>query len=831
MIRSIKELAYRFFKANKFIAFSSVLSVMLSISLIITMAVFAGNAQQSLENEVKKMFGDMDLSVGYNPEQNKIIDQSFLHHISSQESIQHYSRVLITRFKVDQLNADVYTVGAESDSLAKSRYQFSQDLASDEVIMNEGLAEALGVQVGDSTLIENKPYMVKEVITDLEAAGLTIDKIILSRSTVQQLIYEKTGVNNEATYLLIKAKKDTDIIGLANQIRQIDPDLRIDVAEENEFLNNNLQSLKVFMIVLSVLVLIVTSLLIISNFEAFLYKYKNQFAIMRSVGATTDQIFKVVWIQSSVINLAGAGLGLLLALISHQFFQKGLERLFSFKGTVMDFHYMNAIVAMLISVSIIQIFMLIPSYRSAKVLPLKIMQDNEQNDFSHKRLRTGFGKGLLYSGIFLIIIGIISDSGGSQALTFLLAALLLVFGMFKLFPVYLSPILIRLLPVMKILLGKVSYVAVKNLIPQVRKNTFVVLTISTMMIIAVFGSALFMAIQTNDERYLKEQYVTPIVVKSRLYHDSTINPYELQATIKDMASVQGASTLSTFSSAYLNQGNKFTSISYGLADLKEMEKQGLFPLLPDQVDNIIIVTRGFAEKYKLKVGDHIELGLYSEPAQKVLPTGTVLVSNIAEELPGSGSSIGGYMDWQNTTYSNRFTAFNRVFIDTNDVQSTLNQLQSLKRQYPELQVNSYDQSMEMSKQMFYQRWSIFIIVIIVMLLSVILGVFNTLINNIHSKRKEFAILRAMSVDKKGIIQVILTQVVLYILIGLILGVVAGMLLTYVLSLMDTGTVYFDFTFISIIAAVMLGIAFLIFTPFASSIGLRNISTELTQDNK
>ena len=86
--------------------------------------------------------------------------------------------------------------------------------------------------------------------------------------------------------------------------------------------------------------------------------------------------------------------------------------------------------------------------------------------------------------------------------------------------------------------------------------------------------------------------------------------------------------------------------------------------------------------------------------------------------------------------------------------------------------------------MFQQRWFIFIVVIVVILFSVTLGVCNTLINNIQSKRKEFAILRAITVKKKGIVQIILTQVNLYVLIGIVLGVVIGILLTYMVSVID-----------------------------------------------
>lgn len=43
--------------------------------------------------------------------------------------------------------------------------------------------------------------------------------------------------------------------------------------------------------------------------------------------------------------------------------------------------------------------------------------------------------------------------------------------------------------------GRNTFVAIKNVIPQVRKNTFVILMISTMMVIVVFGSTIFKTMQ------------------------------------------------------------------------------------------------------------------------------------------------------------------------------------------------------------------------------------------------------------------------------------------------------------------------------------------------
>lgn len=825
-MRSIKGLALRFFKANKFIAFSSIIGVMLSISLIITMGVFAINAEQSLENEFKKVYGDMDLSVGYNLGQNKIIDKKLFHQITADESIDQYSGVLVTKFTVNQLNADIYTVGVENDALVKSKYHFNEDLNANEVILNKALAEALNVQIGDSILIENKPFIVKEVLSDSNAAGLIPDMLILSRATVQEITYEKTGVNNEATYILIKAADNTDIMPLTNEIRAIDSELRIDVAEENEFLQTNLESLNIFMIILSFLLLIVTSLLIISNFEVFLYKYKNQFAIMRSIGATSKQMFKVILIQGSLINVIGAILGLILAIISNQFLLEWFEKLFAFEISVTDFNYKIAIIVMLISMIIIEIFMLFPSYKSAKVLPFKIMRENEQTDFLNKKVSKCSGKILIFSSIFLILLGVAQNSVG----ILLIAALLLVLAIFRFFPIYLSPILTRILPVIRYIFGNPSYVAIKNLIPQVRKNTFVVLMISTMMIIAVFGSAFLKTLEKNDEQYLQVQYPTNIVVESRVVRSSTIDPFELQASIKDISSVEGVSTLSTANSAELKRGDRYISLNYALADLKEMERQGLLTSIPENVDNIVILTRDYADKYQLEVGDKLELGLYSDEEQRVVSTGTVVVSNIVEKLPGS--YFDAYMDWQNITYRTESTRLNKAFVSSDDPTTTLQELEKVKTKYPaQLQINSYEQSLEKSKEMFYQRWAIFIAFIIVMLLSVMVGVFNTLINNIHSKRKEFAVLRTISVDRKGIVKIILTQIILYILIGLIFGIVSGILLTYVLVLIDPTIVSFDFRFILIISLIMINMAFLIFTPFAYKLGGKKIILELTQDNK
>ncbi|MHC8523803.1 ABC transporter permease [Rossellomorea sp. H39__3] len=175
--------------------------------------------------------------------------------------------------------------------------------------------------VGDDLTVEGKTFSLIETFKDNTGTGVVPDILILSHDDVKRFM----GGDIEATYVLVKTAAGTNNLGLATQIKGFDEGLRVELAEENPYLTANLSSLSIFIYVLSFFVLIVTSLLIISNFETFLYKYKQQFAIMRSIGATARQLFGIILVQSSVITATGAFIGVGLAYISQHYVQGFLQ--------------------------------------------------------------------------------------------------------------------------------------------------------------------------------------------------------------------------------------------------------------------------------------------------------------------------------------------------------------------------------------------------------------------------------------------------------------------------------------------------------------------------
>ncbi|BBI34890.1 FtsX-like permease family protein [Cohnella abietis] len=819
MIISMRGLALRFFQANKIIASSCILTVMLAVSLIITMTSFSSYVKQISVNELHRIYGDMDLSIQYESTTIQGMDDSFVHQITSLAGVQQVSAIMETQLSVNGLGIAVDAVGVDNDDLAKSKYHFQRDIIDHEAMMNQSLAESLGVGVGDRIQAENSTYLVSEVLDDQDRLGKNI--LILPRAEVKQIVQERTNANNEATLLLLKVDNNYDSLNLAASIRKLDSNLRVEIPQEDEIVTKNQRGFQGFTVVLSVLVVIVSILLLISNFELLLYKNKNQLAILRSIGASTKQIVSIAWYQCGIITVVGAGLGFLLSWVIHHYAYQELGKLFSFKSDTSAFQYTSALVTTCICVVTVILGMLLPSIRNIRVLPLKVVRSNEENNFVHKNAQRGLIYFVLIGGVFLLIIGgYVIES----PLFILISSLMIVIGLMSLLPIYLSYVFSKLASLLKLLFGPESYVAVRNLIPQVKRNTFVILTISAMVIITVFGSTILQTGRAGGDNYVRDQFDTPIVITGRTGYISDINHSELKSIISRLPTVQGVSI--TSSGGIIKIAKNKQDIHFELADLKEMEKQGLLTNLPDRIDNAIIVTRQLAESSQLQIGDSIDLVDESTQHKRH----SVIVTNIVEKIPGP--FIDAVADWDSVLKEAPYQSFGTAFISTSEIERTLSELKELKRVYPELQIESYDQAIKRSDQMFYQRWYLFIAAMIVILLSVTIGVFNMLVNNIQSKRKEFAILRAISVDRTGIKKVIVTQVMLFILVGLVQGIGLGLLLINAIRLIDSGSkIIFDFMVISLMGVVMLTAAAFVFTWLGHRMGSRKVTLELQADQR
>lgn len=474
MIHSLRGMALRILARNKSILSFSVISISLAVFLMITMSSFMANANRSIDHEVKLQYGDVDMVVGYTNEvDHETSNQRIMDLMQSTGGVRQASPVMLSQMFVNDFAAPVAVAGIEDDALSMSRYHFTAYPGREELILNQSLAEELQLRVGSRMKVEGKAYTVTEIIGDpVAAAGTTSDLLLMNREEVRQI--KAAGAQHDAvsSYVMVQAADDTDLLVLSEQLQELEPGLTIEIAAENSTLKAGLSILGNYILVISVLIVMVISLLIVSNFEGMLHKYRFQFAILRSMGAQTEQLFKMVFIQCTVTNGLGVLSGLLVSLLGYTYIIPWISGLFLVPLTDSRFDVGVATMVAVASFIILELFMLIPAYRSTKILPLKMLEMNQNTDFKGRKGRKTLGKVLMAACLFFILFGI-AFSGTPSAnaeLSFLMGFLLFVWSVFTMVPVYLPGVLAKVSPVLKLLGGEFLMLLSKILCRRSRKT-------------------------------------------------------------------------------------------------------------------------------------------------------------------------------------------------------------------------------------------------------------------------------------------------------------------------------------------------------------------------
>lgn len=120
-----------------------------------------------------------------------------------------------------------------------------------------------------------------------------------------------------------------------------------------------------------------------------------------------------------------------------------------------DFNVGTAVIITVVMFVIIQFFLLIPAYRSTKVLPLKTMQKNEKINYGFSKTRIVIFKVLIAMSLFLVIGSQVFPTRGTYGPGMLLITVILVlFAFILIFPILVTKGLKWFLPYGKNYLGK-----------------------------------------------------------------------------------------------------------------------------------------------------------------------------------------------------------------------------------------------------------------------------------------------------------------------------------------------------------------------------------------
>ena len=806
MRKTLWGMALSLLKANRLLISFSIISILVSTVLVTTMLTYSLNAERAMEQSFRERFGEADIMVSYAPDHPGVLTREKADRIVSLPGVEASAPVLNRFLHIGEMDAPVWTIGTTANDLTRSTYKFTSDIAPSAVMLNEELARFLKVEIGDELDVEGMTLRVSEMIADLQG-NISIAIIHYDRMAP----FAEEG--EYASGLLLKLAKDAEALPVVRMIREIDGDLRIDLVEQNELVQSNLRALNSYIIVLSFLVLVVTALLVLSNLEILLYKLRHQIAILRSIGAATGQIGRIMLIQSFVINLAGTVLGAGASVLAMNGLHGAAERVFHMPAAAgHGADWPVALVTAAACFLLYQLFMLIPAWRSTRILPLKIAEENERLDFRHKKRHRLRGLGTALTGIVMYMFGYVN---GNYAVLFP-GLIILLIGSLLLMPHAVERAIQGTVKGIGLRLGRLVYLTLRHMLPQVKRNAFAVISIALTVAIAVFGTTLLSTLDANNHRFLKERFEKPIMLHNRLGGQSAIDAHSLRETLLGFASIrdvemEGASLLN-----YLLLNGE---------EIRIAPKAVYSPLVEGLKDDELVISGEMAARYHLQAGDEIMIGYPDEALQDVLPAGVYRIAGVSGDLPFDEV----LMTWSNPL--NVHPAVISVSIDPNDEKQALADLASVRETYPELQIRTLSEEWERAREGFVQRWGIFIIVLSVIIGCTMAGALSGLLNQILSKRKEFAILRTVGVTPSGVAWNILVQACLYLGLGIVFGGLLGLLVLVLVVALDPTPITFAWPTVGLVAAGMLLLTVATFAIAGRRISSGPILREMAMDGK
>ncbi|MCL2525511.1 MAG: hypothetical protein FWE46_00430 [Coriobacteriia bacterium] len=669
--------------------------------------------------------------------------------------------------------------------------------------------------------------------------------------------------NTQTSIAQIRAEQD--------RVAFHDPVRAGQLAAEFEHAQRNLEPLRTFIVALSALTLLTSGLLAISNFDILHKKNQKQYAAMRSIGATAQQLARIGAIQSGVITAVGTSLGLLLTLAVFGSSRLWFEQAFSFSSiygiSSFDLNIGLLLQVLVLCIIFIQAILLYPVLRMGLSLPLEAQVQTKTHYAD--RPPTGGRKAailvLLLAGLSFISLSLLDNvltadhatvAGAvvipDNSFTVLVGTPLLIAALFMLLPFVMPRVLEALIPLLRKAIGTTSFLAVKNLVPQIRKSALMILLVSAVIMSAVFGTTFLETVRRGEHTNLKEYFPTEFVLSRTASDDSSIDSEQLRADLLSDPAVQYASIVRQnlfpgFDSArteilHVVQGHDHLTDDFLIADLAEMQAQGLLEEFASDfklVHNDLVISWKMASLYDLRPGDTLTIRVsdlaapvsddYPEDQEPAIDEQDFTIAEILRDFPGYGPNfwlVANSADPFFDTHTD-LTSVKAVYVSGSDEGGILGHLNQVLAHYPDLSLGSYSAAVAASDQTFFQMWSLVIVVTGVLLLCSVVGVFNTLVAHINQKRKEYAVLRALAISQGGIVQVILTQVMLYVVTGLAFGLVLGVLMTYLMIIIDPTQVYFNLVVLAAITVTMLATTLVVFVFIARKISRVSASIELT----
>ncbi len=381
--------SFKNIQRRKVRTFLTIIGIGIVIAVFFSLLSFSSGYSQSLGKEFSS-FGIHILAVPkgcpyeatslllHGGEMNKTLNYVQFQEVAKNKYVDIASPLVLIHTNVNSPNYKTAVYGIE-DSLFKLKpyWRLNGDKFSSsdsrEAIVGANVAKDLNLQIGDKIYLTEKKIEAK-VIGILLFNGTSDDNFLYVPLKFAQGLLGKRDI---LTAIAIKVKQDAPVGMVAALLGQI-PDVQtVTYTQVQSTLNNLVSTAQQLLQVATVFTLLIGVVGLINTVYMGISERKKELGMLKAIGAKNEQLFSLIIIETSIIVLIGAILGIILSAgfsRSIEFFiRKLIEN--APPGRLANFTTTSIVLTIIISMIIGVISSIIPAYVASKIPPMEVIRN------------------------------------------------------------------------------------------------------------------------------------------------------------------------------------------------------------------------------------------------------------------------------------------------------------------------------------------------------------------------------------------------------------------------------------------------------------------------
>jgi len=270
------------------------------------------------------------------------------------------------------LGVDPATFPGMKSSLEFQQGEWFTDPEAPEVVMGYEAAELEQREAGDKFIIPGQDAEF-DVVGILKRTGTQDDgTIFMPLNTVQNLF----GFKDELTGIGVKINKDADITQFEEKMYKL-PDVQVvSLSQVKQTIMTLVSTAKVMVFSIAVIAILISIVGVINTILMSVMERMQEIGILKSMGATAWDVFKLIWFETLILCFSGGVAGTILALGTSKFAEILIRSILPYapSGGLIKIDISLVIASIAVVTFIGLISGIFPSWKAGRVKPLEAIR-------------------------------------------------------------------------------------------------------------------------------------------------------------------------------------------------------------------------------------------------------------------------------------------------------------------------------------------------------------------------------------------------------------------------------------------------------------------------